>query len=146
MPDEKEARPTMPNEQTRWGATLLRCAAASVFVVHGVTRVVLGGVADFGGFLASSGLPAGVLVAWLLTLVEIAGGLALGAGVGVRALVLWFGVELLAGIFMVHGRAGWFVVGAGRNGAEYSALIVACLVVVALTDSVSFKPRFGSKA
>jgi hypothetical protein len=30
---------------------------------------------------------------------------------------------------------------AGRNGVEYSVLILACLVVVALTDSISLKPR-----
>ena len=134
----------MPNGRTRLGVTLLRCAVASVFVVHGVTRLVLGTVADFGGFLAASGLPAGAAVAWVLTLVEIVGGVALAVGLFVWPLASWFGVEILAGIAMVHGRAGWFVVGAGRNGAEYSVLIVACLVVVALTDSVSHKPRFAS--
>lgn len=38
----------MTNGQTRWGDTVLRGAVASVFVVHGVTRAVLGTVDDFG--------------------------------------------------------------------------------------------------
>jgi putative oxidoreductase len=119
----------------------LRLAVASVFVVHGVTRLVLGTVDAFGGFLTGRGLPGGVAIAWVLTLVEIAGGLALAAGLFVRPLALWFAVQILTGIAMVHAREGWFVVGAGRNGAEYSALIVACLTAVALTDAIAWKPR-----
>jgi putative oxidoreductase len=129
---------------TRWGATVLRCAVASVFIVHGVTRTVLGTVDDFGAFLSGSGLPAGAAVAWVLTVVEIVGGVLLALGLVVRPLALWFGAEIAAGIVMVHGKAGWFVVGAGRNGAEYSALIIACLLVVALTDSASYRVRPGA--
>jgi putative oxidoreductase len=129
------------NERTRLGVTILRVAVASVFVIHGVTRTVLGTVGDFGGFLSISGLPAGHAVAWLLTVVEILGGLALGLGFAVRPLALWFGLQIAAGIVMVHGKEGWFVVGAGRNGAEYSALLIACLISIALTDSIGHRPR-----
>jgi putative oxidoreductase len=132
---------TTAHEQLRWGVTILRAAVASVFIVHGITRTVLGTVGGFGTFLASWGLPAGTAIAWTLTIVEIVGGIALCLGLGVRPLTLWFGVQIAAGIAMVHASSGWFVVGAGRNGAEYSALIIACLVAVALTDSVSYKLR-----
>jgi putative oxidoreductase len=44
---------------------------------------------------------------------------------------------------LVHGKAGWFTVGAGRNGAEYSALILVTLLVVWLTDAVSYKLTGG---
>ena len=119
-------------------------AVASVFVIHGVTRTVLGTVDDFGGFLAISGWPAGHALAWLLTIMEIVGGLALALGFQVRPLTLWFGVQIAVGIVMVHAQAGWFVVGAGRNGAEYSVLIIACLAAVALTDSIAHRPRMLS--
>jgi putative oxidoreductase len=130
---------TSHDRQARIGVTLLRAAVASVFVVHGTTRVVLGTVGGFGTFLAGWGLPAGGAIAWTLTVVEIVGGIALGLGAFSRALALWFGAQIAVGILMVHGKAGWFVVGAGRNGAEYSALIIACLLVVALTDGASYK-------
>jgi putative oxidoreductase len=133
----------MPNGQTRWGVTCLRAAVASVFVIHGIARVILGGVVPFGQFLTASGLPAGVAIAWTLTVVEIVGGIALGLGVAVKPLVAWFAVQIAVGIVMVHGQAGWFVVGAGRNGAEYSALILVCLLVVVLTDSASYKSVRG---
>jgi putative oxidoreductase len=136
----------MPDTQTRWGVTILRVAVASIFVVHGIARAALGIVDDFGAFLGASGLPAGAGVAWVLTVVEIVGGLALAGGRFVRPLAGWFGVQIAAGIAMVHGEAGWFVVGAGRNGAEYSVLILACLLAVALTDSVSYRlPPGGAK-
>lgn len=136
----------MANGPTRWGVTVLRVAVASIFVVHGVTRTVLGTVDDFGAFLSSSGLPAGGAVAWVLTLVEMIGGMGLALGLAVRPLTLWFGAQIIVGIVLVHAQAGWFVVGAGRNGAEYSALILACLLVVALTDSVSYRVRIGARS
>jgi putative oxidoreductase len=135
----------MLNDQARWGATLLRAAVASVFIVHGLARTVLGTVGGFGGFLSSWGLPAGTAIAWLITIVEMVGGVALAAGLAVRPLALWFAVQIAVGIVMVHGTAGWFVVGHGRNGAEYSALIIACLAAVALTDAIAYSVRRGGR-
>jgi len=106
-----------------------------MMVIHGIYRIFAGGVTPFGGFLGSQGLPAGVAVAWLLTIVEIAGGLLLMAGRFVRPLCLWFGLELLAGIALVHFREGWFVVGGGRNGFEYSVLLIVCFAAVAVDAS-----------
>jgi putative oxidoreductase len=123
----------------RVGVTLLRAAVASVFVIHGLTRTVLGTVGGVGEYLSGSGLPAGTAIAWTLTVVEIVGGIALCLGLAVRPLTLWFGIQIATGIAMIHGRAGWFVVGAGRNGAEYSVLIITCLLAVALTDPVSYR-------
>lgn len=131
----------MTDAKTRSGITILRAGVASIFVIHGVTRTILGTVDDFGAFLSSSGLPVGEAIAWAITVVEMVGGLVLAIGLAVRPLALWFGAQIAVGILMVHGKEGWFVVGAGRNGAEYSVLILACLLVIALTDSVSYKPR-----
>jgi putative oxidoreductase len=117
--------------------TIVRVAAAAMMVIHGTYRIFDGGVTPFGGFLGSQGLPAGVAVAWLLTIVEIAGGLLLMAGRFVRPLCVWFGLELLAGIALVHFREGWFVVGGGRNGFEYSVLLIVCFAAVAVDASRS---------
>jgi putative oxidoreductase len=127
------------SNRTSWGVTLLRIAVASVFVVHGLTRCANGTVGGFGEYLSASGFPAGTALAWTLTLVEILGGLALAAGVLVLPLCGWFGAQILTGILMIHGRAGWFVVGAGRNGAEYSVLILACLAATALADPIAHR-------
>jgi len=121
------------------GATLIRAAVASVFVIHGVTRVTNGTVGGFGGFLGTWGFPAGTAVAWVITVTEIVGGLLLAAGIGVRGLTAWFVIQIAAGIVMVHAPNGWFVVGAGSGGAEYSVLIIASLAAVALTDPVAHR-------
>ncbi|MBY0416565.1 MAG: hypothetical protein K2W88_00690, partial [Pararheinheimera sp.] len=36
------------------------------------------------------------------------------------------------GIAILHAKVGWFVVGPGRNGAEYSALLILLLLSVAV--------------
>ena len=110
---------------------IVRVAAAAMLVIHGVARIRAGGVAPFGEFLSQNHLPFGAALAWTITVVEIAGGLTLAAGRLVRPLCAWFVVELLAGIALVHGREGWFVVGLGRNGVEYSVLLIVCLLALA---------------
>jgi putative oxidoreductase len=126
-------------DQLRTGTTLLRVAAASVFIIHGLTRTYLGGVHQFGDFLEAWHIPFGFPVALLLTIVEVAGGALLAAGYLVRGLAVWFVAQIAAGIVMVHAKAGWFVVGAGRDGMEYSVLIIACLAAVALTHPASYR-------
>jgi len=119
-------------KRSRLALTILRVAVATLLFVHGAARVFLGGVAPFGEFLSSKGLPAGGAIALTLTLVELAGGAALALGYVVVPLCAWFAVELLAGIALVHSREGWFVVGAGRNGVEYSVLLIVSLVAIAI--------------
>ena len=113
------------------GITIVRIAAGAMMIIHGTYRIFDRGVPGFGEYLGSQGLPAGTAVAWLLTIVEVAGGILLVSGRFVRPLCVWFILELLAGIAMVHFREGWFVVGGGRNGFEYSALLIVCFAAVA---------------
>ncbi|MCU0646482.1 MAG: DoxX family protein [Gemmatimonadaceae bacterium] len=109
----------------------IRVAAAGTMLIHGLSRVTSGGVAPFGTFLDSVGFPQGSALAWALTIAELIGGPLLAVGRFVRPLALFFVAELLAGIALVHGQAGWFVVGAGRNGMEYSVVLIVMLCAVA---------------
>jgi putative oxidoreductase len=132
------------SNDVRIGLTVLRVAVACVFVVHGIARIVNGTVGGFGQFLGASGFPLGVAIAWTLTLVEVAGGVALALGFCVRPLAVWYAAEILTGIALVHWSEGWFVVGAGRGGMEYSVLIVACLAAVFLADRAALRPGGGT--
>jgi putative oxidoreductase len=111
---------------------ILRIGVAVLLIVHGIARAWLGIVDDFGTALGIWGFPAGPALAWTITVVEIVGGTALAAGYLVRPLTTWFAVQLVMGIYLIHARAGWFVVGAGRNGMEYSVLLILCLGVIAM--------------
>ena len=44
-----------------------------------------------------------------------------------------FAAVYACGLVLVHWPAGWFVVGLGRNGMEYSVLLLVCLTVLAWT-------------
>ena len=119
--------------------TLLRAGTAIVMILHGVARAWLGIVDDFGVVLNTWGFPAGFALAWTITIVEIVGGALLAAGIFVLPLCGWFAFQLLMGIYLIHGRVGWFVVGAGRNGVEFSFLLLLCLAVIAMTRDASLR-------
>lgn len=119
---------------TDHGIIIVRCALALTMIIHGVARIVLGGVAPFGEFLASKGFPWGVAWALLVTLFELIGGAMLLARRYVVMLAALFAVELVVGIILVHGPEGWFVVGAGRNGMEYSVVLIAGFVAVIASE------------
>ena len=106
-------------------------------IIHGVARAWLGIVDDFGVVLNTWGFPAGLALAWTITIVEIVGGALLAAGLFVLPICVWFAFQLVMGIYLIHSRVGWFVVGAGRNGMEFSVLLILCLLVIALTRDVN---------
>lgn len=115
--------------QLAW--TVLRLTLAGLIAAHGWMRFLGGGVEPFGAWLTSQGVPFGPLVAIAITAVEILGTPVLAWGrFVVFPLTLMYSAIYAVGIVMVHAPAGWFVVGAGRNGAEYSVLLIIVLLCV----------------
>jgi putative oxidoreductase len=125
--------PTM-NEasRSRIGWLILRIHLAGLVAAHGYYRLLTGGTAGFGQYLESQDLPFGLAIAWGITLTEVVGSLLLAAGRFVFPVSVLLSAIYLVGIFMVHASNGWFVVGAGRNGAEYSVLLIVALLCVGL--------------
>lgn len=105
---------------------IIRVAAAGNMLIHGIARIVNNGVTPFDGFLSSLGFPH--YSAWAITLFEIVGAVLLMLNRWVIPISILFILQLLMGIILVHGREGWFVVGAGRNGVEYSVLLIICFI------------------
>lgn len=110
---------------------VIRIVTSGTMLVHGLYRLLAGGVVPFGGALDSWGFPAGVAIAWAITIGEIVGGVTLLSRRYVRPLSVYFAAELMLGIVFVHGREGWFVVGGGRNGVEYSVLLIVLFLTSA---------------
>ena len=55
----------------------------------------------------------------------------LALGVCVRPIAILLMLVYATGIALLHAHEGWFVVGAGRNGSEYSVLLIASLALIA---------------
>lgn len=113
------------------GLTILRATIGFIFVTHGAAKLY-GGVGATAAFLAQLGVPAAAPTAWALMVLEVFGGAALVAGFLVRPLAVLFCIHMITGILLVHGAEGWYVVGPGRNGAEFNVLLVAGLLTLLL--------------
>jgi putative oxidoreductase len=127
----------------RWpllGVTILRVVTGFCLFTHGVSKLFLhvdgaGSptfVQAFVPVLARYGLPAPALFAWAVALLEFGGGLLFMAGWLVRPLAAYYAFQLTLGIILLHRHYGWYVVGPGRNGAEYNVLLIGALVCVAV--------------
>lgn len=116
------------------GIVLLRVALAAILAIHGVYRISAGGVAPFGEFLGSRGFPAGEAIAWAISIFEIVGAALLALGRFVVPISALFIAQLLAGIWLVHLPNGWFVVGGGRNGVEFSVFLIAGFTALILSE------------
>lgn len=112
--------------------TALRLTLACLLAAHGWARLLGHGVEPFGIWLNGQGFVIGAAIAWGVTLYEIVGTVLLAAKKFVFPLTIGFSLIYLTGMVLVHWPAGWFVVGLGRNGMEYSALLIVVLLCVGL--------------
>lgn len=111
---------------------IIRIFLAATMIIHSVARINAGGVAPFGEFLTATGFPLGFYIAWGITIFELGGGIVLAAGFLVPLIAVIFAFQLIMGIILVHAENGWFVVGLGRNGMEYSVLLIVSFLAIAL--------------
>lgn len=109
---------------------VLRLLLAGLIATHGWARWIFGGVVPFGTWLDGLGFPFGLGIAIGVTAIEIVGTPLFALGRAVFPLSLLYSAIYCMGIVLVHAPAGWFVVGLGRNGMEYSVLLIACLLAV----------------
>ncbi len=131
----------------RYGLAILRIVLGIAFALHGWSKLSggVGGVADFfGGVL---GIPAPGLMAWVVTIVELVGGILLIAGALTQVVGILLALDMLGAIIFAYlGRGAPFI----ENGAiswEKEAVFAAaalCLVLAgpgawsvddAMTDS-----------
>ncbi len=111
---------------------LLRFAVAVILLVHSVPGIFNNGINDFGNYyLNDVGFaPYGVAVAWAVKLSHIAAAICLLLNKYIKPASLVTIAILITGIFMVHLKEGWYVVGAGRNGIEFNFLMILVLLTI----------------
>lgn len=116
---------------------ILRVSVAGLLAAHGWYRALTGGYVGFGEYLTSQHIPLGDVAAIGITALEIVGSALLAGGRFVRVVTPLLGAVYLTGIVLLHRHEGWFVVGGGRNGMEYSVLLLVCLLVIHLQHAPS---------
>jgi len=98
-----------PRALGQWAPVPLRLIVGYGFIVHGYAKLARGPDA-FAAVLHTLGVPAPHLLAWLTTLVELIGGLAILAGAYVPLAALPMAIVLLTALFTVHLPYGFFSV------------------------------------
>lgn len=121
------------SKETR-ALTSIRIGVALLIFIHGAARVAAGGVAPFGAWLEGQGFPVGIAWAWGVTGYELVAPALIVLRRFVSVLCLGHVGILALGMVMVHMPNGWFVVGLGRNGVEYSVLLILCLLMIAWAE------------
>jgi putative oxidoreductase len=118
-----------------WSDVPLRLILSATFMAHGYSKLY-GGVDSFAAALGQMGVPLPVLSAWLVTFVELFGGLFLLVGFLTRFSALAIGINMVMAIFLVHIGQG-FMMKAGAPGspgpAGYEwqlALVAMCTTLV----------------
>lgn len=106
-------------DQAHW---LLRLALASVFLFHGVQKVVMAGPYDM--MVGKMGMPAPVF--YLVTFAEVAGGAAIVLGpflgdIITRLAGLAIAPVMIGAIVMVHAPNGWSFM---NNGMEFQVVLL----------------------
>lgn len=114
----------------------MRAALGTIFVVAGAGKIFdigprsTGGVSGFAGFLAQLGVPAPELMAWVVGIVELLGGLLLLVGLFTRYAAALIAVDMATATWLVHLPNGFAV---ATGGYEYT--LVLGLIAIALVFS-----------
>jgi putative oxidoreductase len=122
------------NQNTQIAALLLRLALGTMFVAHGLLKVMVFTLPGTVGFFEQVGFPG--WLAYIVTFAEIGGGVLLLAGVAVPAVSIAL-LPVLLGALFVHWGSGW-VFSSPNGGWEYPAFLAVAAVVQALLGPGKF--------
>jgi putative oxidoreductase len=113
-----------------WGITLLRVVTGLIFLMHGQQKLFEFGIGGVTGMMTGLGVPAPGLMAIVVTLVELLGGIALILGAFTRIAALLVAIDVLVAFFLVHMPNGFF---ATNGGVELVLLLATVGVTLILT-------------
>jgi putative oxidoreductase len=114
---------------------LVRLVAGLIMAYHGLQKFQ-GGVSNFAAGIDSLGLPAATLIAWIVSLLELVGGLMVAVGIFARIPAVLLVIEmLLTGVYVQLVKAGTGLIAPGDQpgtGAERDFLYLCAFLVIAV--------------
>ena len=132
---------SVPVPLAAFGPTVLRVALGLMWLSHGLLlKLMTFGIAGLAGWLATQGLSP--LLAWPLTLAEIAGGVLILLGLHGRWVSLAL-LPILLGATAIHAGNGW-VFTAANGGWEYPLFLLAASIAHVLLGDGAFALRGGA--
>ena len=114
---------------------LLRIVVGVVFLVHGWQKLFMFGLEGTAGFFGSIGIPAPMVMATIVTFVELLGGLALILGLFTRLAAIPIAITMLVALFAVHLPNGFFV---SDGGYEWVLTLLVANVSLVLAGGGAF--------
>ena len=114
--------------QVSIGLAVLRIATGVVFLDHGYQKMFKMGIGGVTGFFGQIGVPLPGVMATLITVLEVFGGVALIIGFLTRPLALAFALDMLGAIFLVQLKSGF-------SKFELEFLLLAASVALIFTGA-----------
>lgn len=117
---------------TTTALTALRIVLGFLFAAHGWQKFNEWTIAGTQASFAKMGVPAADVMAPAVAVLELAGGIALIAGIFTRVVAALLALDMLGALFLVHAAAGVF---AANGGYELVLLLAASAFALALTGA-----------
>lgn len=119
-------------ETAPYGLLILRVVLGIAFLVHGWSKLMSSGVGNVVGFFGSIGIPAAALVAWIVTIVELVGGILLIVGALTQLVGILLAIDMLGAIIFAYFGQGAPFVDQGAVAWEKEAVFAAAALCLAL--------------
>jgi putative oxidoreductase len=114
---------------------ILRFGIGVTFIFHGYPKLLPSGPGGFAGFLHSLGFPAPLFFAWVVSIVEFFGGIAMILGFLVRYVGALMVIEMIVTTVRVKLRAGVGFISPKGTGWELDFLLLIIALTLALVGA-----------
>lgn len=101
--------PAVTDKRLDAALLVLRLAIGAIFIAHGSQKVFGFGIAGVTAAFTHMGVPFAALVAPLVSVLELVGGIALVLGLATRIAGLLLAIDMFCAILIVHGKNGFFL-------------------------------------
>ena len=116
----------------RYGLAILRIVLGIAMLVHGWSKLS-GGVDNVAGFFGGTlGIPAPGLMAWVVTIVELVGGILLVVGFLTQIAGILIALDMLGAILFAYLLGGAPFIDRGQISWEKEAVFAAAALCIAL--------------
>ncbi|HJR41066.1 MAG TPA: DoxX family protein [Gemmatimonadaceae bacterium] len=124
------------------GLLVLRLGLGIIFMAHGAQKLFgwFGGAGIEGtaGFFASLGIPAPEILAWVVAILEVFGGLLVILGMFTRVIPAFLAIDVTVALFTVHLPAGFFVKPQGPDGIEFVLIMAVASLTLAFSGAGAY--------